>query len=118
MKQEKTVANSRFATERPQAREYIRREKLIPDVVISHGKLFWDGWTARRPDGRRVMLPDAFATQLLVMTKAGEWGDLSRVILDWNKHTLVRDAIERKTPHSHLDSREWQPSGKTRGASA
>ena len=103
--------------ERPHQRDFILREKLIPDVVISHGKYFWDGYTARRPDGRRFILHDAYALQLVLMTKAGEWGDLSRVILDWNKYTLIRDALERKSPR--LDIKEWQPnSGKTRGASA
>jgi len=121
----KTLANARFARERPKQREIILREKLIPDVVISRGKYFWDGWSARKPDGRTVILTDEWCAQMLVMAKAGTWGDLSCVVLDWNHYAIAREFLNQKTPHSVSDVKEWHPnpihdpkSAKERGASA
>jgi hypothetical protein len=119
---QKTVAQSLFVKERPQQREQIIRENLIPDVVFSRGRYFWDGWSARRPDGRRIILPDACAAQMLVMAKSGFWGDLSAVVLDWNAHAVIRETLDRKIARSLPDVKEWEPAGreseKARGASA
>jgi hypothetical protein len=110
MKREQTVGNCRFLKERPKERERILREKLIPDVVISRrGAYFWDGRTARTPDGRTVVLSDECALELLVLAKNGAFGDLSKVVLDWNEHAVIRESLERKIPHSIPQVREWEP---------
>jgi len=111
----KTLANARFVRERQTAREIILREKWIPDIVISReNKMFWDGCTARRPDGRRVILPDAVAQQMILMAKGGSWGDLGCVVLDWDRHAVIRELLDRKIPS---EIRQWEPT-KASGASA
>jgi hypothetical protein len=117
---QKTVAQSLFSKERPKQREQIIRENLIPDVLFSRGRYFWDGWSARRPDGRRIILPDACSAQMLLMARSGFWGDLSAVVLDWNAHAVIRESLDRKRSSEHV--KEWEPGGreseKARGASA
>ena len=111
----RTLANARFVRDRPTAREIILRGKWIPDIVISRdGKMFWDGRSARRADGRRVILPDAVAQQMILMAKGGSWGDLSCVVLDWNRHAVLRELLDRKIPS---EIKQWEPT-KARGASA
>jgi hypothetical protein len=113
----RTVANARFVRERPTTREIILREKWIPDVLISREKMYWDGYTARRPDGRRVILPESIAEQMILLAKAGAWGDLSCVFLDFNQHAMIREQLDRKSPRSISELKQWEPT-KASGASA
>jgi hypothetical protein len=110
----RTVANARFVRERPTTREIILREKWLPDVVISREKMYWDGFTARRPDGRRVILPEPIAEQMLLMAKAAAWGELGCVFLDFNQHAVLRELLDRKIPS---EIKQWEPPA-ARSASA
>jgi hypothetical protein len=104
------VGDSLLSRERPTQREFILRAQYIPDVVSLRGVYFWDGQTARRPDGRSVILTDdECAAQLLIMAKRGTWGDLSDVILDWNRHAMIREALDRNGSRASSEIGEWRP---------
>ncbi len=105
----KTVADVRFVRERPLQRQVILRDGLVPDIVIVRGKAVWDWCTARGPDGRRIFLREDTAAMMLIMARAGVWGDLAHVVLDLNQYLQVRDLISQSRSPTLQDLREWLP---------
>ncbi len=92
---QRTLGDTRFSRERQESRELILKQKLVPDILVSHGRYFWDGSTARRPDGTRVFLREENAIEMVRLCKAGTFGNLSDVLLDFNQYLILRDLIDQ-----------------------
>ncbi len=68
-----------YAKERPRCRGVIVREGYVP--WREHDEGWWDGFSAQRPDGRRVFLSEGLKKQMRKMLWEGAWpkvGKLSR----------------------------------------
>jgi hypothetical protein len=113
---EKILANVRSIGPRPECREQIIREQLVPDILRdARGRLFWDGMSARRPDGSRRLYgagtPNRMHLELKRMTTEGYWGDLRAVTLSWYRYSVLRDSIDAKLPRgSSANASFWWPS--------
>lgn len=98
---ERLLQNVRTIGERPECREVIIREGLLPDVLRdARGRLFWDGMSARRPDGSRALfgvgVPNHLHLELKKMAVDNFWGNLKSVTLSWHRYSLLRDQIDGK----------------------
>ena len=117
---EKILANVRSIGPRPECREQIIREQLVPDILRdSRGRLYWDGMSARRPDGSRrlygVGVPNRMHLELKKMAAENFWGDLRAVTLSWHRYSLLRDAIDGKIRGSSVNASMWWPADHANG---
>jgi hypothetical protein len=99
---------------RPECRKYILKENLIPDIVRIDGQYFWDGRSARDArSGERKMftraMPDGTPRELRRLARSGQWGDLSKTVLDWFKYSRVREMLENKRPGVFEGVALWEP---------
>jgi hypothetical protein len=111
---EKILANVRSISPRPECRQVILREGLLPDILRdARGRLFWDGLSARRPDGSRRLYgagtPTRMNLELKLMAVEGLWGDLRSVTLSWYRYSLLRDAIDGRIRGSSVNASLWWP---------
>jgi hypothetical protein len=105
--------DARRIRERNRLRAIIVEQKLIPDVLIHRRKKYWDGISLRTPEGSRIF-GTAFATGLQLqakkMAREGTWGDLRRLVLSWNRHGELREALEGKRRRGTLSGVSfWNP---------
>jgi hypothetical protein len=112
---EKLLRNSQPVNTRPELFQIIVRENLIPDIVRHREKLYWDGLSARLPNGKRKFYGEVGATtklklELRRLALAGHWGDLRGVIVSWHRYTLLRDIVEGRTIRGGFESVSlWWP---------
>lgn len=119
-KMERLLQNVRTIGERPECREVIIREGLLPDVLRdARGRLFWDGQSARRPDGSRALygvgVPNGLQLELKKMAVDNFWGNLKSVTLSWHRYSLLRDAIDGKIRGSSVNASMWWPADHANG---
>jgi hypothetical protein len=111
----KTLGTERMMLKRrPECREFILKEKLIPDIVRAGDVHVWDGRTARDArSGERKMLTHAmpFGTQreLRRLARSGQWGDLSSTVLDWFKYSRLREIVDGKQQGVSDGVSLWEP---------
>jgi hypothetical protein len=112
MLHEKYLRDIRAIRERPKLRDMIVRENFLPDILRHHEKLYWDGASIRLPGGARMFAHEN-VTQLHLELKrlafAGFWGDLRNVILDFRRHSQIRDTIDGKIRGVCFDVGLWTP---------
>jgi hypothetical protein len=104
MKMTRTLADERhMLKERPDARAYIFRSRIIPDIVrLSDGRCFWDGRSARDANGDRTVftpeMPDGVRQELRRLARIGHFGDLSKTVLDWFTWKKLRACVGSNRP--------------------
>ena len=113
---EKLLRNSQPVNARRDCFEIIARENLIPDILRHREKLYWDGLSARWPDGKRKFYGGGAGTatklnlELRRLALAGHWGDLREVIVSWHRYAMLRDIIDGKMIRGGFESVSlWWP---------
>jgi hypothetical protein len=112
---EKLLKNSQPVNARPDCGEIIARENLLPDVIRHGQKLYWDGLSARLPNGKRKFYGEVGAStklnlELRRLALAGHWGDLREVIVSWHRYAMLRDIVDGKTIRGGFESVSlWWP---------
>ena len=102
---------------RPQARQVILDGGYVPDIV-QHGpperrNLVWDGFSARRTDGRPHIFSTPVANELVRLALRGHWGDLSQTVIDVLRYGLIRDQIDGRLRRAEfLNVALWWPDRK------
>jgi hypothetical protein len=88
--------------------------------VRHRGKLYWDGLTARLPNGNRKFYGGGAGTstklnlELRRLALAGKWGDLQNVIISWHRYAMLRDVIDGKTIRGGFEGVSlWWPANHT-----
>jgi hypothetical protein len=118
---EKLLRNSQPVNARQDCFDIIVRENLVPDIRRHREKLYWDGLSARWPDGKRKFYGPASGTatklnlELRRLALAGKWGDLQNVIISWHRYAMLRDVIDGKTIRgAFTDVSLWWPANGKR----
>jgi hypothetical protein len=71
---------------------------------------FWDGISARTPNGTRRICVPPVSVELKLMARDGLWGDLSNTTLDWFRYSRLREFIDGNgRPNGLLKVALWQP---------
>jgi hypothetical protein len=110
---ERLLGEAKRIRERPDVRQRIIEEKLVPDIVMDRrGLRYWDALSARsRIDGMRKLFGMGTASPIQLELKrlaiAGYFGDLSGVVINIFRYSEIREAIDRKRG-ALLDAKVWE----------
>jgi len=113
----RTLASVGTIKPRPECRQFIIQEKLLPDVIRIGNKLFWDAMSARDTTGQRrlfgVGTANGLHLELKRLAASGFFGDLQNVILSWHKYSQLRALLDQgKNRGAFVDVALWQPTSR------
>jgi hypothetical protein len=117
----KLLKNERMQLKsRPECRQFIVKEQLIPDIVRVGNDHYWDGRSCRdaRSGERKVFtpeMPNGTRQELRRLARIGFFGNLDFTILDWFKYMRLREAVDGKRQGVFQHAALWEPRSRNRG---